>query len=182
MNEIIFWFEKQVLLSTRLLKYFIVGCAGIAVNLATMALLLAGASRQAWMPPAIANIVSTLGNFFFHNLWTFSDRRHQGSRVVRGFLSFAFISAVAICVTTAAYVGFTKIASHLPITISHPGALGIPLACQMVAITLGASISYVLNREYTWPRTEATASADLAKLPGTDGREILSLDTDITPV
>lgn len=151
---IVFWGKRQILLNTRMLKYGVVGCVGIAVNLGTMALLLAVASRRGWMPSAIANVVSTLGNFFLHNLWTFSDRQHQGSRLVRGILSFALVSAVSICVTTAAYVAFVQIALHLTIMHSDPAGLRIPLACQLVAIPLGAAVSYILNREFTWPSAQ----------------------------
>jgi putative flippase GtrA len=146
--------KRQILLNTRMLKYGVVGCAGIVVNLGTMTLLLAVASRRGWMPSAIANIVSTLGNFFLHNLWTFSDRQHQGSRLVRGILSFALVSAVSICVTTAAYVAFTQIAVHLTIANSNPGGLRIPLVCQLIAIPLGSGVSYILNREFTWPSAQ----------------------------
>ena len=148
---IVFWVKRQILLNNRMLKYGVVGCVGIAVNLGTMALLLAVSSRRGWMPSAIANVVSTLGNFFLHNFWTFSDRQHQGSRLVRGILAFALVSAVSVCVTTAAYMAFVQIALHLTIMNSDPAGLRIPLACQLVAIPLGAAVSYILNREFTWP-------------------------------
>jgi putative flippase GtrA len=156
--------KSQLLLNARVVKYAIVGFTGIAVNLGTLALLLRISSQRGWMPSAGANIVSTAGNFVLHNLWTFSDRQHQGLRLVRGFLFFAFMSAVGICITTAAYVSFTRIAAYLPIVHGHPGGLGILLTCQFVAILLGASISYVLNWKFTWPETPESAPADTTEV------------------
>jgi putative flippase GtrA len=154
-KKIVGWLKNRILLNAGVIKYGVVGCTGILVNLGTMALLLTISSKRNWVPSAMANIVSTLGNFIVHNLWTFSDRRHQGWRLIRGFLLFAFMSLVGIFVATAAYVGFTRIAVHLTITNSHPGGLGVALVCQFVAILSGASISYALNQEFTWPRTRS---------------------------
>ncbi len=158
------WLKSRMPLDARVMKYGVVGCAGILINLGTLALLFAISSQRGWMPSAGANIVSTACNFVLHNRWTFSDRQHQGARLVRGFLSFAFMSAVGICITTAAYVGFTRIAAHLTITNSHPSRLGILLACQFVAILLGASVSYALNWQFTWPQAQESAPADTTQV------------------
>jgi putative flippase GtrA len=158
------WLNSQSLLNARVIKYGVVGCAGIFVNLGTMALLFTISSQRGGTSSAVANIVSTVGNFVFHNLWTFSDRQHGGLRLVRGFLSFALMSAAGICVTTTAYVGFTRIAANMTITNSHLSGLGIVLTCQFVAILSGASVSYALNRKFTWPRTQESAPADTAQL------------------
>lgn len=115
------------------------------------------------MLSAIANVVSTLSNFFLHNVWTFSDQQHQGSRLIRGFLSFILISSVSICITTIAYAGISEMASHLLTTTFHRSTLGIPMACQLVAIPLGAGFSYLLNRKFTWPQTETNSSADITQ-------------------
>jgi len=157
--KIVDWMKSQILLNISVIKYGVVGCIGILVNLGTLALLFTISSQRGWMQSGVTNIVSTGGNFVFHNLWTFSDRQHQGLRLVRGFLSFAFMSAVGICITTAAYVSFTRIAAHLTITNFHLGGLGIALTCQFVAILLGGSVSYALNREFTWARTKESAPA-----------------------
>jgi len=86
------WLHSQMRRNSRFIKYGIVGCVGIAANLSTMALLLTFTSQRGWIPSTLANIVSTVGNFFLHNLWTFSDRQHQGMRLVRGFVYFALMS------------------------------------------------------------------------------------------
>jgi putative flippase GtrA len=148
------WLQSQIARNARVFKYGIVGCAGILTNLGTMALILTASSQRGWAPSAIANIVSTMGNFVLHNLWTFSDRQHQGLRLVRGFLSFALMSVLGIAVTTTAYVGFTRVAANVTITNSHSGSLAIVLPCQFAAILFGASLSYALNRAYTWPPTQ----------------------------
>jgi putative flippase GtrA len=163
-NGTILQIMRRVLLNTRALKYFFVGCAGIAVNLGTMAILLAVSSRRGWVPSAIANVVSTVCNFYLHNLWTFADRQHQGSQLVRGFVFFALMSSVGIGVTTGTYVVFIQIASHLTITKSHISGLVIPLACQALAIPLGAVVSYVLNKEFTWPQTKTNAPEEPAQV------------------
>ncbi len=158
------WLQGQMRRNSRVIKYGIVGCVGIAANLSTMALLLTFSSQRGWIPSTVANIVSTVGNFFLHNLWTFSDRQHQGMRLVRGFVYFALMSGVGIGVTTVAYVGFSRIAAHLPATAAHSRGIAILLACQFVAIILGASVSYALNREFTWPHTEENATADTTQV------------------
>ncbi len=152
--------QKRILSKGRMFKYGVVGCTGVAVNLGTMAVLLTLGSRRGWTTSAIASVVSTTVNFILHNWWTFSDRQHRGLRLVRGFFSFGLISAMGVSITTALYVGFTRMATHLTIVNSYRGTLEIPLACQLAAILLGAGASYLLNRQFTWPR----ASADIAQL------------------
>lgn len=163
-DSMILWINRRLLLNARMLRYGIVGCSGIAVNLGTMALCLNIGFGRGWVPSAIASVVSTCGNFIFHNCWTFSDRQHQGLRLVRGFLSFAIISTIGIFITTEFYVSFTRLASHLAIVTSHLGKLGIPLTCQFAAILLGACMSYLLNGAVTWPRVQSQPSADVAQV------------------
>jgi putative flippase GtrA len=153
------WLKSQILRNSRVIKYGVVGCIGIVANLATMALFVTLTSRRGWVPSAIANVVSTVGNFILHNVWTFSDRAHRGIHMLRGFVYFAVMSSAGIGVSTLSYVGFTRLATHLTLTKSHTGSLGIVLACQFVAILIGASVSYLLNREFTWPHTGENASS-----------------------
>jgi len=100
----VIYIGSRLRIDARMLKYGIVGCSGIAVNLATMALFLTIGFGRGWVPSAIASVISTTCNFIFHNRWTFSDRQHQGLRLVRGFVSFALVSTIGVFITTAFYV------------------------------------------------------------------------------
>lgn len=153
--------------AVRILKYGLVGCAGIVVNLGTLALFLTLGFQRGWTSSAIATVVSASGNFILHNLWTFSDRQYCGLRLVRGFLFFALVSVIGITTTTAFYVGLSRIATHLTIVNSHRSTLGTPLACQLAAILLSAGVSYLLNGYFTWPRLQGNGSADLTQLQET---------------
>jgi putative flippase GtrA len=163
-NTIVSWVERRVLQNGRMIKYGVVGCAGIVANLGTMALFLTLGFKQGWAPSAIASVVSTSGNFILHNRWTFSDRQHQGAHLVRGFLAFAIVSALAVSMTTAFYIVFSRIAAHLAIANSRLASLGMPLGCQFAAILLAASTSYLLNGQFTWPKAPSNASAKLAQV------------------
>jgi len=163
-DRMILLIKRQILFKGRMLKYGVVGCSGIAVNLGTMALFLTIGLGRGWLPSAVASVVSTSGNFIFHNCWTFVDRQCQGMRLVRGFLSFALISTIGIFITTEFYVSFTRAASHLAILNLHLGKLGIPLTCQFAAILLGACMSYLLNGAVTWPRVQSQPSANVAQV------------------
>ena len=161
-DKMILWIKSQLLLKGRMLKYGIVGFSGIAVNLGTMALFLTIGLGRGWVPSAVASVVSTSGNFIFHNCWTFSDRQHHGMRLVRVFiiLNSIYVSALH---TTEFYVSFTRTASHFAIVTSHLGKLGIPLTCQFVAILLGACASYLLNGAFTWPGTKSQSSVQVTQ-------------------
>ena len=147
-------------LSLRVVKYGLVGCTGILVNLAVIAVLFKLTTVRGGLLSAAGTMVSSVTNFIFHNVWTFSDRRHQGKlRMVRGYFSYLLSCALGIGATTGSYVALVWMAARVPFTISH-GVLFIPLVCQTIAIFLGASINYILNREYTWPRQEAAARGE----------------------
>jgi putative flippase GtrA len=158
------WVKSHAANNVRVIKYGIVGFTGVAFNLCTLALFFTVFSQRGWIASTAANIVSTVTNFALHNVWTFSDRQHQGARLIRGFLLFALTSLLSIGVTTVAYVGFTRLTSHLAIANSRHGALGVALACQFVAILLGASVSYTLNREFTWAAPKEDVPADIASM------------------
>ena len=79
---------RRVLLSARVVRYGIVGCAGTAVNLLTLAVLLTAGLQRGWIPSAMASIVATSANFILHNLWTFSDRATPGP-TIRPWIAFS---------------------------------------------------------------------------------------------
>ena len=89
--------------------------------------------------------------------------------MVRGFVSFAITSLLSIGVTTVAYMGFTRMALYVAAMRSgqtvHQVGLFVALGCQFVAILLGATVSYTLNREFTWAAPKECALVTMAQVP-----------------
>jgi len=162
-NDIAGRLKTQVVRNARVIKYGIVGVVGILINLAAMAVLLRRFPAQSWVPSALANVLSTVVNFLLHNMWTFSDRRHQGASMIRGFVLYVLACGVGIFLTTVCYVQFVRLAGHLAIANTHLGKTLTPLACQCAAIFLGAAINYVLNKQFTWPQSQENQPAASAQ-------------------
>lgn len=163
--------KSQVLRNQRVIKYGIVGVVGIMINLAAMAGLLHFFPPQSWVPSALANVLSTVINFLLHNMWTFSDRRHQGASMIRGFVLYVLACGVGIFLTTVCYVQFIRLASHLAIANTHLGKTFTPLVCQCAAIFLGAAINYVFNKQFTWPQSQENQPAASAQTGEAQPRE-----------
>jgi putative flippase GtrA len=160
-NYAFMWLKSQVVFDICMLKYGLVGCAGIAVNLGAMAGLLIIGFNRGWIASAFATVLSTISNFFLHNQWTFSDGRHKRLAFVRGFISFAFVSAVGMSITATLYVVFTRGVAHLSFLNFQANSLFIPLSCQLIAVLVAACTTYLLNRQFTWPGVQSDA-ADIA--------------------
>ena len=57
------WLKSQIVHNIRVVKYVLVGCVGIVVNLGTLALLFTISSRRGWVPSAMARHRIDRGQF-----------------------------------------------------------------------------------------------------------------------
>ncbi|MBV9086071.1 MAG: GtrA family protein [Acidobacteriaceae bacterium] len=104
----------------RWLKFNLVGAIGIAVQLATLEALTAGLHLQYLLSTALAVEAAVLHNFFWHEHYTWSDRRHPGwARVLARLLRFnATTGAISIAgnlLLTSVFAG----AAHLPLLLAN---------------------------------------------------------------
>lgn len=157
-NDIVGRLRTQVVRNQRILKYGVVGVVGTVLNLAVLAGMLRFFPPQSWLPAAVANVFSTVVNFLLHNLWTFSDRAHQGMRMLRGFVVYVLMCGVGIFISTYGYVQLVRVAGHMGMMNTHLMKSLVPLGCQFVAIFFGAAINYGLNKQFTWPQANGGQS------------------------
>jgi dolichol-phosphate mannosyltransferase len=141
------------LVSDRLLKFAAVGSIGVIVNLVAMTLLLHLTRWHDWQASATASLLANAHNYLLNNIWSFADRTHRGSRVLKGYLSYLAMSAVGLGVTTGAYAGLTWSLTQLSILQNGiEGFASLPqLFCQFIAVSLGVYFNYELNKVITWP-------------------------------
>ena len=160
-GQIIFQYLTQLwrlskasrLVSDRLLKFAAVGSIGVIVNLIALALLLHLTRWRDWQASAVASLLANAHNYLLNNVWSFADRTHRGSRVLKGYFSYLGMSAVGLGVTTAAYAGLTWSLTQLSILQNGThGFASLPrLFCQFIAVALGVYFNYALNKIITWP-------------------------------
>ena len=158
------------LVSDRFLKFAAVGSIGVVVNLAAMALLLHLTRWSDWQASAVASILANIHNYLLNNTWSFADRAHRGSQLLKGYLSYLGMSALGLGVTTAAYAGLAWSLTQLSILQNGTqGFASLPrLFCQFIAVALGVYFNYRLNKFVTWPKI-ARSSVRAARQPSRSG-------------
>ena len=134
-------------------KFGIVGATGVVVNLSVMALLLGFTLYRDWRASAIATLAATINNYILNNFWTFRDRAHSGTTLVRRYVCYLLFSLVGLVVTAGTYAG---LAASLGKVLWLPDATWnlrlVLLGCQFLAILAGTLFNYELNRVFTWPQ------------------------------
>lgn len=157
--------------STRFLKFLVVGGSGVFVNLLAMALLLRSIGWRDWRVSAMASVIAALSNYLLNNHWTFSDRRRTGRALSGGVFLYLIMSGVGIAVTAAIYAGLTRIRFAAGPMTSYVQLMGI----QLIAIAAGTYLNYVLNNSFTWREPapvdrdrSASGSIPAGTLPGSN--------------
>ena len=119
------------------IKFALVGISGVAVNLLTLAALLAyGVDKYVASPIAIE--VSVLSNFLLDNAWTFRWREKSASLPLRG-LRFNVVSLLALAVSYSIFV-----------LLSLWRPQGSPLLHQVAGIVPAMLVNYFLNAYWTF--------------------------------
>ena len=134
------------IVSSRLLKFLVVGGVGVFVNLAVMALLIQAGFSGDWRTSAIASVAGALNNYLLNNHWTFSDRRRNGRALLNGVFLYLPMSAVAIVMTTVSYSILSQVRFRASLGTSPLYLLG----AQLVSILFGTYFNYNLSKLFTW--------------------------------
>jgi len=137
----------------RFLKFVVVGSAGVIVNLAVMAVLLAQTNLHGWRASAIASLAANFQNFILNNFWTYLDRPQIGFRKLDGYFSYLLTSAAGLAVASGLYAGFVGALAHT--YLLQPGIsthiFFTRLGCQFVAVLAGIWTNFELNKVLPWP-------------------------------
>jgi putative flippase GtrA len=94
------------------LRFYTVGAAGMAVQLAVLALLKSGFGVGVLPATAIAVELAVLHNFYWHERWTWADRvgfSGQAGRLVRFHLTNGMFSIIGNVILMAALVGRLRV-------------------------------------------------------------------------
>jgi putative flippase GtrA len=119
----------------QLLKFFVVGGSGYAVNLATFALCIEVFHMHHLVAATCAFVVAVLNNFWWNRHWTFKARSgHAGFQAARFF-----------AVSVAAFI---FAASVLELLVS---VVGVPeLPAQAISIVVATPLNFVGNKMWSF--------------------------------
>lgn len=116
----------------RFIRFLIVGTTGFLINWTAFSILFSTTNLMEWVIIAAATETSILWNFFWHNKWTFRDRRqlsiHQ--RITR----YHYTALGGLLITYVTYYALTRLTSF-PELFSYPLAIA-------AATTWNFTISY----------------------------------------
>jgi glycosyltransferase XagB len=121
------------------LRFCIVGAAGLVVNLGVYSALVSYAAVSPHAAAAAAFVVAAAHNYVGNRAWTFRTRR--GPFVAQG-LRFLVVSLIALAVNLAV------------LSVLLGAAIGSVLA-ECVSVLVAASVSFLGNSFWSFPRLEA---------------------------
>jgi putative flippase GtrA len=136
----------------RWLIFNVVGAAGIAVQLAVLALL-TRARMDYLLATALAVEASVLHNFFWHERWTWEDRRHSGGQVVAALARFHLAN------------GAVSIIGNLLLMRLLVGAFGVYyLVANVSAIAACSVVNFFAGDRFVFVRPPAPRAAALLSI------------------
>jgi putative flippase GtrA len=126
------------------LRFYTVGAAGVVVQLAALALLKTGFGIGVLPATAIAVEMAVLHNFFWHERWTWADRRRvsvpgQAGRLLRFHLTNGLLSIGGNLVFMAALAGRMR----MPYLIAN-----------ILSITLCSLLNFLAADRLVWAANE----------------------------
>ena len=123
----------------RLVRFNLVGAAGLGLQLATLATLTHVAGWHYLPATAVAVLLALGHNFLWHLRWTWRDRAVSGTRALAAFAMFVSGNgAVSVLGNLALMPVFVEVAG-LPALVSNLIAIG---ACGLVNFWLGDQLCF----------------------------------------
>ena len=132
-------------------KFAMVGGIGIAVNLIALVIIQGATGTRVWWTSAAANFIATLHNYVVNNLWTVRDRQQRGMAWLKACLVYFGVASISsIILIPFCYSEFNHYARHLMRQVTGFVAAWVALLSQLLAIIVGTSFNYLLNKTITW--------------------------------
>jgi putative flippase GtrA len=129
--------RKRHAFHTRLLKFGAVGAAGVAVQAATLAVMLRVAPTHYLVDTAVAVEAAILHNFVWHSRWTWADRPESNRALT--LLRFNATN------------GATSLAGNLILMFILAGVLGLnPLVANLITIAICSLVNFVLADRFVF--------------------------------
>lgn len=127
------------IIPVRFIFFVMMGLLGALLHLAVLTTLFYR-FELAFMPAqAAAVVVAMTANFFFNNLFTYSDRRLKGRHILRGIAIFYLTCAAGAAINL-------MVATYL-----YNQGIYVPLA-GLLGAAIGAIWNYTLSTQYAWRR------------------------------
>jgi dolichol-phosphate mannosyltransferase len=124
-------------ISVRFVAFAAVGSVGIGVHLATLALLYRGLGLGFALAQAAATLVAITSNYSLNNAFTYRDLRLRGLDWLKGWVSFALVSAIG----AVGNVGVADVLYNRAFSWQIAGIAGI---------AVGTFWNFGMTRAYTW--------------------------------
>jgi dolichol-phosphate mannosyltransferase len=131
--------DKRIghIIKPRLLFFLLVGGSGVALHYLVLSTLFIGLGVKFALAQLVGTVLAMTSNFFLNNLFTYRDQRLQGTRLVRGLISF-----YAVCGMGAlANIGIAAYAFSQNLEWALSAAAGI---------IVGTLWNYLATARFTW--------------------------------